>query len=59
MTPSLKIIAEKINLTDKAIDQYTDITTQRPLSRTKSDRTFTVGATCEFYGQKKRSKGQR
>lgn len=48
MTPSLKIIAEKINLTDKAIDQYTDISTQRPLSRTKSGRTFTVGVTCEF-----------
>lgn len=48
VTPSLKIIAEGINLTNEAIDQYTDIATQRPLSYTKSGRTFTVGVTYEF-----------
>ncbi|WP_299176890.1 TonB-dependent receptor [uncultured Brevundimonas sp.] len=48
VTPSLKLVVEGINLTDQAIDQYTDIVEQRSTSYTKSGRTFTVGLTYAF-----------
>lgn len=46
--PELKLVIEGINLTDEAIDQYTDINEERPTSWTKSGRTFTVGLTYVF-----------
>ena len=44
----LKLVFEGINLTNQAIDQYTDIAANRVLAYTKSGRTFTFGATYEF-----------
>jgi iron complex outermembrane receptor protein len=44
----LKLVFEGINLTNQAIDQYTDIASDRVLAYTKSGRTFTFGATYEF-----------
>ena len=44
----LKLVVEGINLTDQAIDQYTDIEARRIIAHTRSGRTFTVGATYEF-----------
>lgn len=46
--PNLKLVLEGINLTDEAIDQYTDIIEERPTSYTRSGRTFTVGLTYVF-----------
>jgi TonB-dependent receptor len=48
VTPELKLVVEGINLTDQAINQYTDIVEERPTSWTKSGRTFTVGLTYVF-----------
>lgn len=44
----LKLVFEGINLTNQAIDQYTDIVADRVLAYTKSGRTFTLGVTYEF-----------
>jgi iron complex outermembrane receptor protein len=44
----LKLVVEGINLTNQAIDQYTDIASDLPTARTRSGRTFTFGATYEF-----------
>jgi TonB-dependent receptor len=44
----LKLVFEGINLTNQAIDQYTDIAANRVLAYTKSGRTFTFGVTYEF-----------
>ena len=44
----LKLVFEGINLTNQAIDQYTDIAADRVLAYTKSGRTFTFGATYAF-----------
>ena len=44
----LKLVLEAINLTDAAIDQYTDAATKRLIAHTRSGRTFTLGATYEF-----------
>jgi iron complex outermembrane receptor protein len=44
----LKLVIEGINLSDQAIDQYTDIRAKRVLAHTRSGRTFTFGATYEF-----------
>ena len=44
----LKLVAEGLNLTDQAIDQYTDIAADRLLARTRSGRTVTVGVAYEF-----------
>ncbi|MDG2527227.1 TonB-dependent receptor [Caulobacter endophyticus] len=44
----LKLVVEGINLTNQAIDQYTDIAADRVLAYTKSGRTFTFGVTYEF-----------
>jgi len=48
VTPDLKLVIEGINLTNEAIDQYTDLGEGRSLSYTKSGRTFTVGLTYAF-----------
>ncbi|WP_269716775.1 TonB-dependent receptor [Caulobacter sp. NIBR2454] len=48
VTKDLKVVVEGINLTNQAIDQYTDIAADRILAYTKSGRTFTVGVTYEF-----------
>lgn len=48
VTPELKLVVEAINLTDQAINQYTDIVEERPTSWTKSGRTFTAGLTYVF-----------
>ncbi|WP_269716774.1 TonB-dependent receptor [Caulobacter sp. NIBR2454] len=48
LSPKLKLVAEAVNLTDQAIDQYTDIAADRLIARTKSGRTFTFGLTYEF-----------
>ncbi len=44
----LKLVIEGINLTDAAIDQYTDAAAKRLIAHTRSGRTFTLGATYEF-----------
>jgi TonB-dependent receptor len=44
----LKIVLEGINLTDQAIDQFTDLAADRLLSRTRSGRTVTLGVAYEF-----------
>jgi len=41
-------VVEGINLTDQAINQYTDINEERPTAWTKSGRTFTAGVTYVF-----------
>ena len=48
VTPSVKLVVEAINLTDEAIDQYSDINEERPTAWTKSGRTFTAGVTYVF-----------
>ena len=48
VTPTLKLVVEGINLTDEAIDQYTDINEERPTAWTKSGRTLTAGLTYVF-----------
>jgi len=48
VTSALKLVVEGINLTNEAIDQYTDTREDRSLSYTKSGRTFTVGLTYVF-----------
>jgi TonB-dependent receptor len=44
----LKLVVEGINLTDQAIDQFTDLAADRLLSRTRSGRTITMGVAYEF-----------
>ncbi|WP_246263564.1 TonB-dependent receptor [Caulobacter soli] len=44
----LKMMVEGLNLTDQAIDQYTDIAANRLLARTRSGRTVTLGVAYEF-----------
>jgi iron complex outermembrane receptor protein len=44
----LKIVAEGINLTDQAIDQYVDLAADRVAAYTRSGRTFTLGVAYEF-----------
>jgi iron complex outermembrane receptor protein len=48
LTPRLKLVVEGINLTNQAIEQFTDLTADRTEVRTTSGRTFTFGATAEF-----------
>jgi TonB-dependent receptor len=43
-----KLVIEAINLTDQAIDQFTDLAADRLLSRTRSGRTVTLGVAYEF-----------
>lgn len=44
----VKLVVEGINLTNAAIDQYTDMEAKRLIAHTRSGRTFTVGATYAF-----------
>jgi iron complex outermembrane receptor protein len=44
----LKLVVEGLNLTDQAIDQFTDLAADRLLSRTRSGRTVTLGVAYEF-----------
>jgi TonB-dependent receptor len=44
----LKLVIEGLNLTDQAIDQFTDLAADRLLARTRSGRTVTLGVSYEF-----------
>jgi TonB-dependent receptor len=44
----LKVVVEGLNLTDQAIDQFTDIAADRLLARTRNGRTVTLGVSYEF-----------
>jgi TonB-dependent receptor len=44
----LKLVVEGLNLTNQAIDQFTDIAADRLLARTRSGRTVTLGVAYEF-----------
>ena len=48
ITPTVKITAEGINMTNQHIVQFTDIYAKRIEVNTSSGRTFLVGATAEF-----------
>ncbi|MBY9064388.1 TonB-dependent receptor [Sphingomonas yunnanensis] len=47
-TPSLRFVAEGINVTNQAIEQFTDRTADRTLVYTTSGRIFTLGVTTTF-----------
>jgi TonB-dependent receptor len=44
----LKVVVEGLNLTDQAIDQFTDLAADRLLARTRNGRTVTLGVAYEF-----------
>ena len=48
ITPTLKVTAEAINLTNQHIVQFTDLAAQRIEVNTSSGRTFLLGVTAEF-----------
>jgi len=48
INPRLKLVVEGINLTNQAIEQFTDLKADRTEVYTTSGRTFTFGVTAEF-----------
>jgi TonB-dependent receptor len=48
ITPHLRVVVEGINLTNQAIEQFTDLKADRTEVYTTSGRTFTFGVTAEF-----------
>ncbi|HLY91241.1 MAG TPA: TonB-dependent receptor [Acetobacteraceae bacterium] len=48
INPRLRVVVEGINITNEAIQQFTDLTADRTEVYTTSGRTFTFGVTAEF-----------
>jgi iron complex outermembrane recepter protein len=48
INPHLRVVVEGINITNEAIQQFTDLTADRTEVYTTSGRTFTFGVTAEF-----------